>query len=33
MSTNPIRQIAKLGQSIWFDNIKRDLLTRGTLRH
>ena len=31
MSTNPIREIAKLGQSIWFDQVRRALFTSGEL--
>lgn len=31
MSTNPLRQLAALGQSVWYDNITRDLLQRGEL--
>jgi len=29
---NPTQQLQKLGQSLWLDNITRDLLTSGTLR-
>ncbi len=32
MSTNPIREIAKLGQSIWFDQVRRALMTSGELQ-
>ena len=28
---NPTRQLHDLGQSLWLDNITRDLLTSGTL--
>lgn len=31
MSDNPIRQIAQLGQSIWFDQVRRALFTSGEL--
>lgn len=31
MSTNPIREIAKLGQSIWYDQVRRALFTSGEL--
>jgi transaldolase len=30
--TNPIQQLREIGQSIWLDNITRDLLTSGGLR-
>ncbi len=30
---NPTRQLHKLGQSLWLDNISRELLDDGTLRH
>ena len=30
--TNPTRQLHDLGQSLWLDNISRDLLTSGTLK-
>src|SRR5664279_1912847 len=33
MSTQPTRMLHYLGQSIWLDNITRELLTSGTLRH
>jgi transaldolase len=29
--TNPTRQLHDLGQSLWLDNITRDLITSGTL--
>jgi transaldolase len=29
----PTQQLHELGQSLWLDNITRELLTRGTLRH
>lgn len=32
MKTNPLNQIEALGQSIWIDYIKRDLLTTGKLK-
>ncbi|MDW8327198.1 MAG: bifunctional transaldolase/phosoglucose isomerase, partial [Anaerolineales bacterium] len=32
MSTNPLRELQKLGQSPWHDNIRRDLLTSGKLK-
>src|SRR5436305_4140876 len=31
-TTNPIKALAGLGQSIWYDFIKRDLLTSGELK-
>jgi len=31
MTTNRVRELAKLGQSIWYDNISRTLLTSGRL--
>ena len=31
MTTNRVRELAKLGQSIWYDNISRKLLTSGRL--
>jgi transaldolase len=31
--TNPIQQIQKFGQSIWYDNMRRGLLDSGELRH
>lgn len=31
MHTNPLRQLPVLGQSVWFDNIQRSLLTSGRL--
>jgi transaldolase/glucose-6-phosphate isomerase len=31
MSDNPIREIAKLGQSIWYDQVRRALFTSGEL--
>jgi transaldolase len=30
---NPTRQLHKLGQSLWLDNITREILDNGTLRH
>ena len=30
---NPIRETQKLGQSIWYDNVRRGLLTSGELAH
>jgi transaldolase len=30
---NPLRQLERLGQSIWYDNISRPLLRDGTLAH
>ena len=30
---NPTRQPHDLGQSLWLDNITRELLNQGTLRH
>jgi transaldolase len=32
MSTNPLVELAKLGQSIWYDNIERKLVTSGELQ-
>ena len=32
MSANPLLQLRELGQSIWFDNIERKLITSGELR-
>ena len=32
MKTNPLKKLATLGQSIWFDYIKRDLITSGKLK-
>lgn len=32
MSTNPLVELAKLGQSIWYDNIERKLVTTGELK-
>jgi transaldolase/glucose-6-phosphate isomerase len=32
MPNNPLRELQKLGQSPWHDNIRRDLLTTGKLR-
>ncbi|HYL99764.1 MAG TPA: bifunctional transaldolase/phosoglucose isomerase, partial [Blastocatellia bacterium] len=32
MSTNPLVEVAKLGQSIWYDNIRRSLITSGDLK-
>lgn len=32
MSKNPLTQLATLGQSIWLDYIRRDLIVRGELR-
>src|SRR5213078_409220 len=32
MSTNPLIELTKLGQSIWNDNIERKLLTSGELK-
>ncbi|SEP13306.1 transaldolase [Aquisalimonas asiatica] len=31
MSTNPLKQLGTLGQSVWYDNIHRDMLTSGEL--
>ena len=31
MSSNPIREIAALGQSIWYDQVRRSLFTSGEL--
>ena len=30
---SPTQQLHDLGQSLWLDNITRELLTSGTLRH
>jgi transaldolase len=32
MSTNPLNELTKLGQSIWYDNIERELITSGRLQ-
>jgi len=32
MKNNPLVQLGKLGQSLWLDYIRRDLLTGGELR-
>lgn len=32
MGSNPIARLAELGQSVWYDFIKRDLLTSGELK-
>jgi transaldolase len=32
MASNPLMEIQKFGQSIWFDNIRRTLLTSGGLK-
>jgi hypothetical protein len=32
MSSNPLKQLAALGQSIWLDYIRRDLISSGGLR-
>ena len=32
MKKNPLKQVEKLGQSLWLDYIRRDLLTSGELR-
>ena len=32
MSTNPLIELTKLGQSIWNDNIERKLITSGELK-
>lgn len=31
MSTNPLKTLGQLGQSVWYDNIHRDMLERGDL--
>lgn len=31
--TNPIQQALAVGQSIWYDGIRRSLLTSGELEH
>ncbi len=31
MSTNPLRALGELGQSVWYDNIHRDMLDNGEL--
>jgi transaldolase len=33
MSSNPLKRLGTLGQSIWLDYIRRDLIARGRLRH
>ena len=30
--TNPVQEAQRLGQSIWYDNIRRGLLTSGEMR-
>jgi len=30
--TNPLRELNKLGQSVWYDNLNRELLANGRLR-
>src|ERR1044072_5721874 len=32
MSNNPLSQLTRLGQSIWYDNIERKLITSGELK-
>ncbi len=32
MSSNPLKRLETLGQSIWLDYIRRDLITSGKLR-
>ena len=32
MASNPLKEIQKFGQSIWYDNIRRALLTSGGLK-
>src|SRR5947209_12552518 len=32
MATNPLTEIQKYGQSVWYDNISRDLVTSGELQ-
>ena len=31
--TNPTQQLSALGQSLWLDNITREILKKGTLKH
>jgi transaldolase len=33
MKTNPLKQLDTLGQSLWLDYIRRDLITSGRLQH
>jgi transaldolase len=33
MENNPLKQLGTLGQSIWLDYIRRDLIAGGGLRH
>lgn len=33
MSSEPLKRLGTLGQSIWLDYIRRDLITSGGLRH
>ena len=33
MKNNPLKQVEALGQSLWLDYIRRDLITSGRLRH
>ncbi len=30
--TNPVQEVQRLGQSIWYDNIRRGLIQSGALR-
>jgi len=32
MASNPLQRLAELGQSFWYDNIRRDILRNGELR-
>ena len=32
MAVNPLQKLTALGQSIWLDYIRRDLITEGGLR-
>ena len=32
MNSNPLKQLGTLGQSIWLDYIRRDLISSGELR-
>jgi len=33
MKNNPLKQLGTLGQSIWLDDIRRDMITGGGIRH
>jgi transaldolase len=33
MSSNPVKRLGTLGQSIWLDDLRRDLIASGGVRH